>query len=138
MASPAYLESHAPPETPRDLLQHRLLSFSRWEPENKWAFVRKGGKHKEALTFEPYLSMNDYAGLASALLSGAGVGELPPLVQPELLRGGRLVEVMPRWRFRILNLSVAHLGNRHIPHAVRLFEEFAARVTPTLFPDLPT
>jgi len=28
--------------------------------------------------------MNDYAGLAPALLAGTGIGDLPPLVQPEL------------------------------------------------------
>jgi hypothetical protein len=50
----------------------------------------------------------------------------PPLVQPELVRDGRLVEVMPKWRFRTSNLSVAHLGNRYIPRPVRVFKEFAA------------
>ena len=40
--------------------------------------------------------MNDYAGLATALLAGAGIGDLPPVVEPHLLREGRLVEVMPK------------------------------------------
>ncbi len=31
--------------------------------------------------------------LVHALLAGAGIGDLPPIVQPELLRDGRLVEV---------------------------------------------
>jgi DNA-binding transcriptional LysR family regulator len=137
LASPVYLEKHIPPDTPQDLLGHRLLSFSRWMPDNSWSFVNANGRDKETLTFQPYFSMNDYAGLASALLAGAGIGELPPLVQPELLRAGLLVEVMPRWRFRTLNLSVAHLGNRYIPQAVGIFKEFAAQMAPTLFPTLP-
>jgi DNA-binding transcriptional LysR family regulator len=49
---------------------------------------------KETLTFQRYLAMNDYTGLAPALLAGVGIGELPPVVQPELVRDGRLVEVM--------------------------------------------
>jgi len=53
--------------------------------------------------------MNDYAGLATALLAGTGIGDLPPLVQPELLRDGRLVEVMPGWHFSIFHLWVDHL-----------------------------
>jgi DNA-binding transcriptional LysR family regulator len=81
--------------------------------------------------------MNDFAGLTPALLAGYGIGELPPVVQPELIRTGRLVEVMPNWRFRTIDLSLVHLGNRNMPRAVRLFNEFAARVAPTLFPDLP-
>jgi hypothetical protein len=41
-------------------------------------------------------------------------GDLPPVVQPELIRDGRLVEVMREWHFGTFDLSVVHLGNRHI------------------------
>jgi DNA-binding transcriptional LysR family regulator len=81
--------------------------------------------------------MNDYTGLAAALAAGVGIGDLPPLVQPELMRGGRLVEVLPEWRFPAFDLSVVHLGGRHLSRPVRLFKEFAAQLTPTLFPVLP-
>lgn len=137
LASPAYLETGKFPKTPQDLLEHRLLAFSRWRPENRWIFTRPDTKKQETLTFQPYLSMNDYAGLASALVAGAGIGELPPLVQPELLRTGKLREVMPRWRFGTHDLSVIHLGNRHIPRAVRVFKDFAVHMAPQLFPGLP-
>jgi DNA-binding transcriptional LysR family regulator len=138
LASPAYLENCKPPKTPQDLLGHRLLAFSRWKPESSWGFTHANGKDKETLTFQPYLSMNDYSGLAPALLAGVGIGELPPLVQPELLRDGRLVEVMSNWRFRTFNLSVVHLGNRYLPRPVRVFKEFAVQMAPNLFPTLPT
>ena len=82
--------------------------------------------------------MNEYAGLATALLGGIGIGELPPLVQPELLREGRLVEVMPVWRFRPLKLSIVQLGNRYVPRTVRVFKDFAVDTIPALFPQLPT
>jgi DNA-binding transcriptional LysR family regulator len=138
VASPAYLKKCKPPKKPHDLLGHRLLLFSHWRPENSWSFVHANGKDKETITFEPYLSMNDYVGLAHALLSGMGIGELPPVVQPELVRDGRLVEVMPKWRFSSYNLSVVHLGNRYIPRPVRVFKEFVAKMAPKLFPTLPT
>lgn len=138
LASPAYLEKVEPPQTPQDLLEHRLHSFSHWKPDNHWHFVHENGKEKETLTFQPYLSMNDYAGLAPPLIAGAGIGDLPPLVQPDLVRDGRLVEVMPKWRFRSFDLSLVHLGNRHIPRPVRVFKEFAAQMAPALFPSLPT
>jgi DNA-binding transcriptional LysR family regulator len=138
VASPAYLEKCKPPKSPRDLLGHRLLAFSFWKPENTWHFTHANGKDRETLTFRPYLSINEYAGLATALLAGTGIGDLPPIVQPELLRDGRLVEVMPKWHFRIFNLSVVHLGNRYIPRPVRVFKEFALQMAPTLFPTLPT
>ena len=137
LASPAYLQKFKPPEKPRDLLCHRLLSFWPLRPANTWRFVHENGKDEETLSFQPCLAMNDYAGLAAALLAGVGIGELPPLVQPELVRKGRLVEVMPKWRFRILSLSLVHLGKRYISRPVRAFKEFAVQMAPTLFPTLP-
>jgi DNA-binding transcriptional LysR family regulator len=81
--------------------------------------------------------MNDFVGLAHALQTGAGIGELPPIVRPELMRDGRLVEVMPKWRFETLNLSMVHLGNRYIPRPLRIFKEFAAQMARKLFLTLP-
>ena len=138
VASPAYLKKHKPPKTPHDLLGHRLLPFSHWKPENSWSFAHANGKDRETMTFDPYLSMNDYVGLAHALMAGAGIGELPPILQPQLIRDERLVEVMPKWRFEALNLSVVHLGNRYLPRPARMFKEFVVQMAPTLFPKLPT
>jgi DNA-binding transcriptional LysR family regulator len=136
VASPSYLAGRRPPQKPQELLQHRLLAFSFWKPVNVWSFVN--GKKKETLTFHPHLSMNDYAGLAAALLAGTGIGDLPPLVEPDLLREGKLIEVMPKWRFSVFHLWMAHLGNRYLTRPVRVFKEFATRMAPRLFPTLPT
>lgn len=135
LASPIYLAGRKPPQKPQDLLQHRLLAFSFWKPVNVWSFVN--GKKRETLTFHPHLSMNDYAGLAAALLVGTGIGDLPPLVQPELLREGKLIEVMPKWHFSIFHLWIVHLGNRYLTRPVRVFKEFATQMAPRLFPTLP-
>ena len=138
VTSPSYLEKCKSLKTPQDLLKHRLLSFMRRDyPENSWRFAHVNGKETETLSFQPYVSMNDYAGLATALLAGAGIGDLPPIVQGQLLREGRLVEVMPRWHFRTLDLWLVHLGNRYISRQVRVFKEFASQMVPTLFPTLP-
>src|SRR6516164_6972028 len=39
VASPAYIERVKPPEKPQDLLEHRLLGFSFWNPESRWTLV---------------------------------------------------------------------------------------------------
>lgn len=70
-------------------------------------------------------------------MAGAGIGELPPIVQPDLLRQGLLVEVMPTWHLRLFNLSLVHLSKRYVPRAVRLFKDFAVERVPALFPKLP-
>jgi hypothetical protein len=79
-------------------------------PENSWNFAQANGRKKETLTFRPFLSMNDYAGLGTALLAGTGIGDLPPLVLAIVTSRGPL----------------------------RVFKEFATQMAPTLFPTLPT
>jgi DNA-binding transcriptional LysR family regulator len=135
VATPSYLEGREIPRKPKDLLRHRLVAFAFATPENTWGFSRANAT--ESIAFQPHLSINEYSELAHVLLSGAGIGELPPIVQPELLREGLLVEVMPRWRFQSVNLSIVHLGNRYISRLVRLFKELASEMIPKLFPALP-
>jgi DNA-binding transcriptional LysR family regulator len=50
VVSPDYLKSCKPPETPTDLLGHRLIAFSYWRPESRWTFVHSNGKHEETLS----------------------------------------------------------------------------------------
>jgi DNA-binding transcriptional LysR family regulator len=137
LASPEYLKKFSQPRHPRDLLKHRLLSFALWKPRDRWIFESASGKGKETVFFDPYLSMNDYAGLAPAILEGAGIGELPPVVLPQLSRKGALVEVMPAWHFRTFDLWLLYLSNRHLSRAVQAFKDFAVEQTPGLFPKLP-
>jgi hypothetical protein len=57
-------------------------------------------------------------------------------VRSDLLRDGKLVEVMAAWRFPVQDLSIVHLGNRQVPRPVRLFKDLAVRMAPQLFPTL--
>jgi DNA-binding transcriptional LysR family regulator len=138
VASPAYLKKVEAPRKPADLLSHPMITFSYWKPETSFTFCHVNGREKETVTFVPYLSRNDFAGLTPSLLAGAGIGELPPIVQPQLIRDGRLIEVMPNWRFPTFDLSLVHLSNPLVPRPVRVFKEFAVRLAPKIFPDLPT
>jgi DNA-binding transcriptional LysR family regulator len=137
VASPTYLRGVKAPRVPQDLLDHKLLAFSHPGGDSSWTFRHRRRKEQETLSFEPHLAMNDYTGLTAALLAGFGIGDLPPVVQPELIRDGRLVEVMSDWHFPTLDLAIVHVSNRHISRPVRLFKEFAVEMAPALFPDLP-
>ena len=135
VASPDYLNDHDMPRRPQDLHEHRLVAFSVWASHNSWSFSRIADGLKESIHFEPHLSINDYSEMASLLVSGAGVGELSPMAQPELLRDGRLIEIMPQWRFDPVNISIVHLGTRYVSRAVRIFKEMAADLIPALLPN---
>ncbi len=137
VASPAYLRAATPVETPRDLLDHPLLALRFRASRTAGPSPKPEGTGKETLRFRPHLSMSDYAGLTSLMLADSGIGDLPPVVRPDLLRDGRLVEVLPSWTLPVFDLSLVHPVAREISRPMRAFKDFAARTVPTLFPDLP-
>jgi DNA-binding transcriptional LysR family regulator len=60
--------------------RHQLVASPAYLKTHSWSFTHANGKDRETMTFDPYLSMNDYVGLAHALMAGAGIGELPPIL----------------------------------------------------------
>jgi DNA-binding transcriptional LysR family regulator len=138
VASPSYLAGRPLLLTPDDLVEQRLLSFAYGSANDRWLLRHENGRDTATVPLRPTLAMNDYMGIASALVAGAGVGELPPIVHPELVRDGRLVEVLPAWHLDTLDLSLVRIDNAYLPRAVRVFEEFAAERAPKVFPILPT
>lgn len=137
VASPNYLAGKPVPRAPPDLLNHRLVGFLHSSPGHSWSFLTVDRRRQEVVTFRPALAMNDFSGLAAVLVDGGGIGALPPLVQPHLLRDGLLVEVMRDWRFRRHDLWAVHLGARLMSRPLRAFIDFTAKMAPALFPDLP-
>ena len=138
VASPAYLRGAAPPAAPRDLLDHPLLAFAFPGVESTWTLSKVGGSSREVLRFRPHVAISDYAGLASIMLADGGIGDLPPVVQPDLMRDGRLVEVLPGWTLPVFDLCLVHPAHRSPSRAMQAFKDFAADTVPTLFSQLPT
>jgi DNA-binding transcriptional LysR family regulator len=134
LASPAYLKTRKAPETPNELLGHRLLALSSDEPEIEWSFVNSNQRNGVRLTIEPYMSVNDPTSLTEALLAGMGIGNLPSIAVGELVKDGQLIELMPQWRFVALDVSVVHASSRHVRRPVQEFIKLAARLAPTLVP----
>lgn len=136
VASPKYLKHHDSPKHPKDLAGHRVLAFGSSVAAHRWTFVRS--RRTEVVELQPVIAMNDYAGLAELLAEGGGIGNLPPIVRPDLMLSGNLIELMPDWKLQTETLSMVRLGNRHVPRALRAFIDFASTRAPQMFPDLPT
>jgi DNA-binding transcriptional LysR family regulator len=134
VASPTYLKTCKAPKAPGDLLGHRLLASSSMEPAIEWTLLHTDDRNGITLAIEPCLSVNDPASLVDAVLAGMGIGNLPSMVVGELIKKGRLIELIPQWHFGALEVSVANAGNCHVRWPVQAFTSFAAKFAPALFP----
>ena len=132
VSSPAYLNACGAPDHPRDLVMHRMVTFGGWLDNVSLKLIKDGKAHR--VKIEGVLAMNDYAGILSAVEAGQGIAEIPSIICGEALHDGRLVEVMPDWRFAPTVLSVVYPSNRNLSRIVRLFKDFCIENVDALSP----
>jgi DNA-binding transcriptional LysR family regulator len=122
-ASPGYLDLHGYPTTPTDLAGHRCLRLLSDRVQDAWELTNESGQKKVVRvggTFE----CNDSRALGEAVYAGVGIG-----VRPERdveHAQGRLVRVLPGWRFGPLPLFILASSGRRLPRVSVVIEVLKA------------
>ncbi|WP_322055395.1 LysR family transcriptional regulator [Paraburkholderia bannensis] len=133
VASPAYLADHPAPGAPHDLLAHRCIRF-RFESGAiyHWDLEHRG--KSASIDVDGPLTLGNLNLMVEAAVAGIGVAWVPEDLVSELLREGRLVQLLPQWSPSMTGLCLYYPANRHPPTALRLFaqavREWAARELP--------
>lgn len=95
VAAPSYLERAGVPQTPHDLLNHRLLVAA---PITRWSFtLRSDPTVHESLEVPGSLSVDEWGLVTTACVGGLGLLLVPLAQVYELLQSGQLVRVLPEW-----------------------------------------
>lgn len=95
-AAPAYLRDIAPLRHPDDLRRADCLTFTPMSTHPVWHFLHAGQPH--AVRVAGRMASDDIDALIAAALAGCGVLMAADWLVAELLRDGRLVEVLPAWQ----------------------------------------
>jgi DNA-binding transcriptional LysR family regulator len=90
-ASPAYLKTQGAPRHPRDLIDHRCLSFLPTGPE--WMF--DGPRGRITIQVRPMLSSNEGHVLVKSAIAGNGIAFISHYIVADALECGRLQVVLP-------------------------------------------
>lgn len=123
-ASPAYLERHGVPTTPRDLDNHLGVRF-RYFKSGKlqdWPLERKVGDPE--LRTRTVLICNNMEMIRSALLNGSGVGTIPDFLAAKSLADGSLQCILKEHLIRPDPLSMVWPSSRHLSQKIRVFVDF--------------
>jgi LysR substrate binding domain len=75
--------------------------------------------------------LNEYAGVQQGVVDGLGISEVPSFICEAPLNDGRLVEVLPEWRFATITMAATCPGNRYLSPLVRAFKDFAQSTSNT-------
>jgi DNA-binding transcriptional LysR family regulator len=89
-ASPAYLKKHGTLRHPRDLVEHRCLSFLPTGPE--WIF--DGPRGRISIQVRPLLSSNEGHVLARSAIAGNGIALISHYLVEDALKSGALRPVL--------------------------------------------
>ena len=124
-ASPQYLRKHGTPRTPADLAKHTVLAYSLLSVGNTWTF--EGPDGTASVTVRPRVHTNSGDTCRALALRHAGVILQPSFLVEADVEGGKLVELLPRYRTPELGIYAVYPSRQHVPAKVRHLVDYLAK-----------
>lgn len=128
VASPAYLERHGAPATPRAIGDHACL-VNGASRSASWTFERDG----ESVTI-PVLARYAVTSLElvrRAALAGLGLAVLPAFLCARDLAENKLVQVLAPWSSAEISVHLVYPSHRHLAARVRAFVDLVVERLPS-------
>ena len=123
-ASPDYLVQHGEPTHPNDLLDHQLLDYTLSKSPGRWQFETNGEPFE--ISVQGRFSANNSRSLARAASHGLGIVRNPEFLVQDLLRSGRLIEILTPFRSAPLDICIVYLHRKFRPAAISACADFMA------------
>jgi DNA-binding transcriptional LysR family regulator len=123
-ASPAYLGQRGIPRQPRDLLAHRVISYSYLTTRDEWQFT--GPQGAESVRVRACMHTNNGDTCRLAALDAQGIVLQPDFLVGADLRRGTLVELMPGYRALELGIYAVYPSRKYLPLKIRRLVDFLA------------
>lgn len=131
LTSPAYIAQHDIPVTPQDLVDHPFIRIRGLATDNRLRLIDPNGAIVEASIRTAWCA-NHWKPLIEALLGGTGVGALHLPVCEAELAAGRLIDVLPDYRFPELDVHAIYPAGRHVLTKTRAFLDLLLSNTTSL------
>jgi len=121
-ASPGYLQEHGTPATPQDLTQHTMMAYSLWDSQEEWRC--EGPEGTVRVRVQPRVISNNGETCRMIALQDGGILLQPSFIMGDDVRAGRLVELLPQYRFEQLGIYVVYPSRRQLPLKVRAMIDY--------------
>lgn len=118
-AAPGYMDTHGIPQTPDDLLKHKIILARSLNPHNEMRFVRDG--QSQTVKLQPILSVSDNDSAAGAAMAGLGITHLLSYQIAAPLRAGKLKIVLSEFERPPVPVHILHREGRHSSAKIRAF-----------------
>lgn len=124
VATPAYLQRHGTPKSPRELINHEAVLYTRGGGES-WTFRR--GPEEVPVVLQGRLKVTQAEGLREAVNCDMGLAVAMEWVFTPELKSGKVVEILEDWALPPTNLSAVYPTGRLASTKARAFISFVER-----------
>lgn len=137
VASRTYLAQHGTPQTPADLQGHWQVAYA--SPSTgriaDWEWQESGRTSGCAMPWR--VSANSAEGYIACARAGMGMIQIPAYDVADLLNSGELVEVMPGFRPRPLQMTLLFPGSTRSSSRLKIFADWMQGVLTARLRDAP-
>lgn len=126
-ASPDYLTQHELPIAPKDLSAHSCISLGENPSDARWKFIKDG--QSVSVEVRGRYTANNTEVRLDAVCQGLGIGSLPEFTARDDLERGRIVQLLPEWRFVTHYtgaLWLLYTPTRYVPAKLRVLIDHLA------------
>ena len=132
-ASPAYLARFGVPRSLEDLQKHRAIHFARTLGAKPYGWEYPHGDGYARLQLRGALHVNSVQTYEAAGVAGLGLIQAPLLAIGRYLESGALIELLPDFQHKPLDVSLVVAHRRNLSRRVRAFMKWIENVlTPYL------
>lgn len=122
-ASPDYLASAPPLDTPQALRHHCCLQFT---PLGKESWTLSGDAGSVTVPLPGQVTINDVRIVRAMTLAGEGVALLPEYLCRAECAAGSLVRLLPEWHAKAAPVHLVYPRQRFMPPKLRAFVDLAS------------
>lgn len=127
-ASPEYIRAHGAPETPEDLMHHKVIAYSNLASGNEWQF--QGPEGPVSTRVRPWMYANNGDTCCAAAVAHQGVVYQPSFLLRDDLDSGRLVELLPEYCSAELGVYAVYPTRKFVTPKVRALVDFLVATLP--------
>jgi DNA-binding transcriptional LysR family regulator len=127
-ASPAYLARYGVPRSLEDLQKHRAIHFARTLGAKPYGWEYPHGDSYARLQLLGALHVNSVQTYEAAGIAGLGLIQAPLLGIGRYLESGALIELLPDFRHKPLDVSLVVAHRRNLSRRVRAFMKWIENV----------
>ncbi len=122
-ASPGTIEKYGKPEKPQDLARLPCIVDTNGRWLSNWPFMRENGEMFSVAVSGP-LEANSPLTARAAAIAGLGFAPLPDFIAEPALASGELVPVLEDWLPRGGGIFAVYPHRRYLPAKIRVFVDF--------------